>query len=196
MHSTVGGSPSVRSSTCVRPPPTGCMWFPVTVSLTSAGADNRKCSSVVLRATAIVACPPCWGPADHREPPERSTGGQPETGEQVPRRLSRPDQPSTADTGSYPSHSPKRWYIAVAACSSSRNMQQFPTCGLSTMNPPSLVTNRLVNPAAPCAVQVVMTTRRLLFRVGPVTGSVPGIERRAPGSLTTAPALETARGVR
>jgi hypothetical protein len=65
----------------------------------------------------------------------------------------------------HPSHSRMMASSAVAACSSSRNTQQFPMCGLSTMISFSLVTSRLVNPVAPCVWQVVMITRRWLFRV-------------------------------
>jgi hypothetical protein len=52
----------------------------------------------------------------------------------------------------------------VAAFSSKRSTQQFAKCGLSTITPFYLVMSRLVNPAAPCAWQVVMITRRWLVR--------------------------------
>jgi len=72
----------------------------------------------------------------------------------------------------HPSHSRSTLCKSVAACLSRRSTQQLARCGFSTMAPSSLVTSRLVNPTAPCAWQVVMSTRRWLLRVGPVTGSL------------------------
>lgn len=62
----------------------------------------------------------------------------------------------------HPSQSPRIPCSALAACSSRRSAQQFATCGFNTITPSSLVTSKLVNPAAPCAWQVVMSTRRWL----------------------------------
>jgi hypothetical protein len=70
------------------------------------------------------------------------------TGNQGDRRLS----PATL--------SPRIPCSALAVCSSRRSTQQFARCGFTTITPSSLVTSKLVNPAAPCAWQVVMSTRR------------------------------------
>lgn len=72
----------------------------------------------------------------------------------------------------HPSHSTSTLCKSVAARSSRRSTQQLARCGFSKMALSSLVTSRLVKPAAPCVRQVVMSTRRWLLCVGPVTGSL------------------------
>jgi hypothetical protein len=62
----------------------------------------------------------------------------------------------------HPSHSPSMLNRAVAAVSFRVMTHEPATCGSSTMVPSRLLTIRLVNPTAPCCVQVTAMARESL----------------------------------
>jgi hypothetical protein len=109
-----------------------------------AGGLGVGCSRSVPAVCRVHWCEPGRPPGAQRRGP-----------------LARPraDRESGRPTA-YPSHSPRIPCNARAVCSSRRSTQQFARCGFTTITPSSLVKSKLVNPAAPCAWQVVMSTRR------------------------------------